>query len=122
MPQRLHRTRKLRAFTPPGAVYVGRPPLWSNPFNGRPRIGHKRAVILYRAWLGGDLSPYILRRAGFSEAEIAALRRWRDRLMAQLPRLSGRDLQCWCPLTSSWCHAETLLAAANRQPFIGRSA
>lgn len=113
MPQRLHRTRKVRNVTPPGAVYVGRPTLWANPFGGRPGIAHKRGVILYAAWLAGELSAYVLTCARFSEAEIAALLRWRHRLLPSLPRLAGRDLQCWCPLTSAWCHADVLLRAAN---------
>lgn len=113
MPQRLHRTRKVRNFTPAGAVYVGRPTLWSNPFAGRPGIGHKRAAILYAAWLAGELTAHVLAAAKFSEAEMAALRRWRERLLARLAMLAGRDLQCWCPLTSAWCHADVLLRAAN---------
>ncbi|HEX7876924.1 MAG TPA: DUF4326 domain-containing protein [Sphingobium sp.] len=107
--RRLHRTRRRNAFTPKGAVYVGRPTLWSNPFSGRPKIGHSRSVILYRAWIQGDLTPHILARAGFGEHEIAGLARWRARLMPRLGELRGRDLQCWCPLTSAWCHAEVLL-------------
>lgn len=112
-PIRLHRTRKAHACTPPGAVYVGRPTLWSNPFSGRPRIGHARSIILYRSWLAGDLSPRVLRCAGFSENEINSLGRWRQRLVVSLTQLRGRDLQCWCPLTSDWCHADTLLRAVN---------
>ncbi|WP_109808392.1 DUF4326 domain-containing protein [Sphingosinithalassobacter portus] len=114
IPHRIQRTRRRFNFTPPGAVYVGRPTLWSNPFSGRARIGHKRSVILYRAWVTGSLDPSTLLRIGvFSEAEVFALRRWRDRLIAALPQLRGRNLQCWCPLTSDWCHAETLLRLAN---------
>lgn len=113
MPKRLHRTRKRNAFTPEGAVYVGRPTLWGNPFSERARIGHARSVILYRSWIAGDLSPRVLFCAGFSESEIDALRRWRRRLLQCLHRLHGRDLQCWCPLTSAWCHADTLLRLVN---------
>ena len=113
MPERLYRTRRRNAFTPRGAVYVGRPTLWSNPFAGRPRIGHRRSVILYAAWLKGHLDPFVLSRCGFSAAEIAGLTRWRHRVLDALPRLRGRDLQCWCPLTSDWCHADVLLRTAN---------
>lgn len=112
-PARLQRSRKKGARTTPGAVYVGRPTLWSNPFGNRPRIGHKRSVILYSAWLRSDLTPFILTRAGFSADEIAALARWRTKLLSKLPSLSGRNLECWCPLTSAWCHAEALIRAAN---------
>lgn len=118
-PRRLHRTRRRNSVTPPGAVYVGRPTLWGNPFGGRPRIGHARSVILYGAWLRGDLSPYILARAGFGDDEIEGLVRWRARLLPQLGKLAGRDLQCWCPLTSPWCHADVLLTAANKAPAHG---
>ena len=114
MPQRLHRTRKMRSATPPGAVYVGRPTLWANPFGHRPNIGHKRGVILHRAWLAGDLTAYVLRCAHFSEAEVQAVRRWQGWVIAARHRLTGRDLQCWCPLSSDWCHADALLRTANR--------
>lgn len=114
MPQRLHRTRKLRNFTPAGAIYVGRPTWWANPFAGRTDIGHKRSVILYAAWLADELTAHVLACARFSEAEILALRRWRRWLLPNLPRLTGRDLQCWCPATSAWCHADVLLRAANK--------
>ena len=111
---RLHRTRRARNFTPPGAVYVGRPTIWSNPFAGRPKISHPRSIILFSALIAGQLDGYILKRAGFSEAEVAALWRWRHRLLAALPRLRGRDLQCWCPTTSAWCHADVLLTLARQ--------
>jgi len=113
MPRRLHRTRRARNFLPAGAVYVGRPTIFGNPFERRPRIGHKRSVILYDAWLRGIADRHVLARAGFSAAEIDALRRWRAQLVQALPTLRGRDLQCWCPLTSAWCHAMALLRLAN---------
>ena len=113
MPQRLHRTRKVRNFTPRGAVYVGRPTVYGNPFAGRRRIGHARSVILHAAWIRGETDAYVLGRAGFEPAEVAALGRWRERLLPRLPLLRGRDLQCWCPLTAPWCHADTLLRIAN---------
>jgi hypothetical protein len=46
-------------------------------------------------------------------AEIEALQRWRARLLPRLQQLAGKDLQCWCPLTSPWCHADVLLNTAN---------
>jgi hypothetical protein len=112
-PRRLPRTRRKFAGTPPGAIYVGRPTLWANPFSGRPRIGHARSVILYRAWITGQLTPRILAAAGFGEDEQTSLLRWRNRLIPSLSHLAGKDLQCWCPLTSPWCHADVLIAHAN---------
>lgn len=114
-PRRLHRTRRKNRTTPPGAVYVGRPTLWANPFSDRNRIGHKRSVILYAAWLRGECSPGVLRAAGFSRAEAATLERRRRLVLQRLPRLTGRNLQCWCPTTSDWCHADVLIKLANRR-------
>lgn len=113
-PQRLQRTRHRNRETPSGAVYVGRPTLWANPFAERYHIGHARSVILFGAWLAGDCSPRVLRAGGFSDAEIVALNRRRERVLDRLPQITGRNLQCWCPSTSPWCHAETLLRLANR--------
>ena len=68
MPQRLHRTRRRANFTPTGAVYVGRPTIFGNPFDGRPRIGHKRSVILHAAWLAGQVDARVLGCAGIRNA------------------------------------------------------
>lgn len=116
-PRRLHRTRRKNNRTPAGAVYVGRPTIWGNPFANRARIGHKRSVILFAAWLRGECSPGILKAAGFSRAEAATLERRRTQLLNRLPRLVGKDLQCWCPTTSEWCHADVLIALAARLPL-----
>lgn len=112
-PRRLHRTRRKFNRTPAGAVYVGRPTIWGNPFAGRAKVGHKRSVILFGAWLRGDCSPRVLRAAGFSRAEISTLERRRAAVLQRLPRLAGKDLQCWCPTTSEWCHADVLIDLAN---------
>lgn len=111
-PKRLHRTRRRNARVPKGAVYVGRPTIWGNPFQGRAGISHARSVILYRAWLADELTPRILACAGFGGHEAGALYRWRERLLAQLDNIAGRNLQCWCPLTSAWCHADVLISFA----------
>jgi hypothetical protein len=78
------------------------------------RFGHARSVRLFRAWLAGRLGALTLERLGFCPAEIDALGRRRARLLAEIPRLRGADLQCWCPLSSRWCHVDILLEAANR--------
>jgi hypothetical protein len=114
-PRRLQRSRKRGARLPEGAIYVGRPTPLGNPFRSD-RFGHARAVGLHRTWLTGRLSEPALRRLGFGDHERQALRRLRERALGRLPELAGRDLVCWCPLTSRWCHAETLIALANGVP------
>ena len=92
-------------------VYVGRPTTFGNPFQSR-RFGHARSVALYRLWIERRLGAMSLSRLGFSPAEIDALVRWRARLDRAMRFIIGKDLQCWCPVTSKWCHADVLLEYA----------
>ena len=96
---------------PPGTIYVGRPTLWGNPFVAR-KWGHAKSVILHERWLSGHLAALSLERLGFDPGEIAALDRRRCEVLTRLHELAGRPLACWCPVTSEWCHADTLLRLA----------
>jgi hypothetical protein len=71
-----------------GAVYVGRPSRWGNPY----MVGNdgSRDEVIQRYY------EYLLGR--------------RD-LMASLSELRGKDLVCWCAPEA--CHAEILLELAN---------
>jgi hypothetical protein len=74
---------------PAGAIYVGRPTPWGNPFPAIPTpAGRAAAVALFITWF--TARPDLL----------AAARR----------QLTGRDLACWCPLDQP-CHADVLLTA-----------
>ena len=87
---------------PLGAVYVGRPTKWGNPF---------------RLPCAGPLS-HTLRSVEEMEYREAAIEKYRQWLLAQpklveaaKQELKGKDLVCWCaPLP---CHADVLLAVAN---------
>ncbi len=109
--RRIRRSRRKLATLPPGAIYVGRPTVWGNPFQDRVG-GHARSVIYYENWLAGRVGALLLESRGFSPSEIDALARKRSAILTGLPRLAGRDLACWCPLTSDWCHANTLIRLA----------
>ena len=93
-------------------VYVGRPTMWGNPFAYR-QWGHAKATILHQRWLAGDLGALTLERMSFSPAEIDALGRLRERVLLNLHTLASRDLACWCPINSAWCHAQTLIDLAK---------
>lgn len=73
---------------PHGAVYVGRPSKWGNPFSIG-KDGTRAEVIAKHA-------EWILTQ---------------PKLMAALHELKGKDLVCWCAPEA--CHAETMMRLAN---------
>ena len=73
---------------PQGAVYIGRPSIWGNPFVIG-KDGSRDDVI----------------------AKYAAYIRARPELMKQLHKLAGKDLICWC--APARCHGDVLVELAN---------
>lgn len=110
--RRVQRSRRKGDRTPPGTIYCGRGTYRANPFRSD-RFGHVRACRLHRQWLDGHLSYRALRKLGFGDAEIAALWRLRKRVIQTMHELAGHDLQCWCPVTSRFCHVDTLVERAS---------
>lgn len=73
---------------PEGAVYVGRPTKWGNPYPITKECSRPRSIALYKIYLVDS------------------------GLIFNVDELRGRDLVCWCaPLD---CHADVLLKLANR--------
>jgi hypothetical protein len=88
-PRVLH--ARLRQSLPPGAIYVGRPSVFGNPFVIG-RDGDRATVIArYEEWIRAPEQAQLLERA----------RR----------ELHGRDLVCWCAPQA--CHADVLLQLVN---------
>ena len=85
---RVQRSRRRGWRMPQGAVYVGRPTKWGNPYRMRPET----AVEVYRDRLV----------AGLLDVSVEDVRR----------ELRGRVLVCWCPLGRP-CHADVLIDVAN---------
>ena len=113
---RIQRQRTKGWRMPEGAVYVGRPTVFGNPFHSptqrlsaqRPSDRNRR-VEAFRDWLTNP------KRSPWFGSEAASTR---ERLLVRLPLLRGRDLACWCPLayadgTMVPCHADVLLELAN---------
>lgn len=117
---------------PDGAVYVGRPSPWGNPwpvnhdampwlavlfgYYGNAAGCRRAAVDLHRAWIT-DTLPIESPGAGIATAiaSSAANMYLRDFTIPSKPDLTplrGRDLACWCPLDQP-CHADVLLELAN---------
>ncbi len=93
MPQVLNkRTDRI----PSGAIYVGRPSRWGNPF----KIGQKyNGVILTRKTAIRAYEDWLL----YSDEGV--------KLQEAIEELKEKDLVCWCAPLS--CHADTLLKLAN---------
>ncbi|MFA5712348.1 DUF4326 domain-containing protein [Mycolicibacterium sp.] len=127
-PQRIQRKRSKGWRMPEGAVYVGRPSRWGNPY----AIGREgnAGAPRWDSWIVVDTNAeYHPRVAAFdteTEARADAVNRFAMWLLAA-PRLwiaqtelAGRDLACWCPLEDEHgnrvpCHADVLLEIANSE-------
>ncbi|TMZ66412.1 DUF4326 domain-containing protein [Klebsiella pneumoniae] len=101
MPTRIQRRRNKGWRMPQGAVYVGRPTRWGNPF----MVGEPYAIRGTETWTVRDRAhavalyrDYLAARPGLAE---------RARV-----ELAGRDLACWCPLDQP-CHGDVLLEIAG---------
>ena len=92
---------------PPGAIYVGRPGEFGNPF------AHEDtgvAVAMYGAWLRGGLRT--ARMTDCRKVLSGPLHERRARILANMHWLRGKHLACWCRLDQP-CHADVLLEIAN---------
>jgi hypothetical protein len=94
MPKRIQRKRTKGWRMPEGAVYVGRPTVWGNPFKSQ--AFNERILETFEHYCVGHLK-------GVSD--------W-------LEPLRGKDLAYWCPLSSP-CHADVLLRLANEPQEAG---
>jgi len=117
MPERIQRRRTAGWRMPQGAIYVGRPTKWGNPF----RVGQPSAY-----WMGPGLSsPFRPNPVPKMDAEHVTAA-YRNMVKANCARFSlddldelrGHDLACWCPLVDEHgnrvpCHADVLLELAN---------
>lgn len=95
MAKRIQRQRTKGWRMPEGAVYVGRPSKWGNPYamGGVTLMG-----ISYGPHSRADVVRLYSENVLFSHTELSEIR--------------GRDLVCWCPLDQP-CHADVLLEWAN---------
>jgi hypothetical protein len=85
---------------PPGAIYVGRPSIWGNPW----KVGGKAH---------GAIDPLTaVRRYEMALLNDSLLDLDGQPLRSRLAELRGRDLACWCD-SRQLCHADVLLRWAN---------
>jgi hypothetical protein len=113
MPKRIQ--RKCGEKLPAGAVYVGRPTPFGNPFVN---LSREASVASYRHWLAGDYG--LVQAIGVDEGcsagwvarRLEYLEQKRQDILRRLPELRGKDLACWCKLSDA-CYADCLLEMAN---------
>jgi len=91
---------KGRYNPPQGAVQIDRQSKWGNPFD----------------WKGSPLAKYKVKDreeaiSRYEEYLLASLE-----LLKALPKLTGKDLACWC--TPEACHGDVLLKYANDPAFL----
>ena len=105
-PKRIQRRRAKGWRMPTNAVYVGRPTKWGNPFVVGVDGTRAECLHLYRALAMGFLCIS-------KEREHVERQQRAHRAMEAAKReLRGKDLACFCPLSSP-CHADVLLELAN---------
>ena len=91
-PKRIQRRRTKGWRMPEGAVYVGRPTKWGNPWRRHSDETDDQMLVRYLR--------HVLRLIESGALDISELR--------------GKDLACWCPLDAP-CHADFLLRLANER-------
>lgn len=111
--KRIQRQRTKGWHMPDGAVYVGRPTKWGNPFTGDDSY--------LRYWRAVEILPHsenIMREWIVAGGDGEILRALWERDQAILGEIRGKDLACWCPLSDKngnkvLCHADILLKIVN---------
>ena len=123
MPERIQRRRAKGWRMPEGAIYVGRPAKWGNPFTVRGAMDSGYASNLDEArQLAVDAFHDCLMCGEHSEWWFAAGAPYFIAITEDIDELRGHDLACWCPLVNSHdeyvpCHADVLLSIANDIPI-----
>ncbi|NKS66370.1 DUF4326 domain-containing protein [Rhodococcus hoagii] len=105
MAKRIQRKRSKGWRMPEGAVYVGRPSRWGNPF----KAGEGKWMLRHSDQARVHFFPRTTQEA----VDMFRLIVSNDETAATIrAELAGKDLACWCPLDQS-CHADVLLEIAN---------
>lgn len=125
--RRIQRKRTSGWRMPEGAVYVGRPTAWGNPFvvGGLVHETKQLGTDNLAWWRSGDAVPadgkfspgdyswFTIREITDRADAVALFARfvvresWLE--LGYLDMLRGHDLACWCPLDEP-CHADALLS------------
>lgn len=130
-PKRIQRKRTRGWRMPEGAVYVGRPTIYGNPFRVIKSTCCKTVdvmddngvtYIIDHKWAHEKGWEDVNRPGAWKWARSESVRLFYDDLVVFgcsrvssdeiRDELAGKDLACWCPLDQP-CHADVLLEIAN---------
>jgi hypothetical protein len=99
---RIQRKRTKGWRMPPGAVYVGRPTMWGNPFDTADDFRRVAELIASNSC------------ATVKESGVSAIAFWAIWSMIEnIELLRDRPAACWCSLDHP-CHGDVLCELANR--------
>lgn len=120
VPKRIQRRRTKGWKMPEGAVYVGRPSKWGNPWPVK-QFGRKYAVKYFEAFMKRQGILWTQEALNINTGDLGGL---------NLSELRGKDLACWCHLCDAHkdgkslgvecpdcdpCHVDVLLSLANQE-------
>lgn len=114
MPKRIQRKRTKGWKMSAGAIYVGRPTKWGNPFPvGMPTVDLPFIVVKRMA---GELGESLTQEQAVEAYEIWMRHSYNGKTVAERAQkqLRGHDLACWCK-EGETCHADVLLRIANEE-------
>ncbi|HUX01347.1 MAG TPA: DUF4326 domain-containing protein [Phycisphaerae bacterium] len=117
-PVRLQRIRGKKTISPNGLPvrYVGRGSRYGNPFV-IVRAGRRCWDVMLSH--NGELQPFDICHASYHSAARSAQRAYERHILpkldlADVDRLRGCNLSCWCKPSDMPCHGDPLLRWANR--------
>lgn len=121
MPKRIQRKRTKGWRMPDGAVYVGRPTRWGNPYWHIAKWhGVEKSLEAFRMTAQGLWLPSVMNQFPISYYDEHL--EWLEGIGGHplemvRAELRGKDLACFCPLDKP-CHADILLELANKEPTL----
>lgn len=117
MPVRIQRKRTKGWRMPEGAVYVGRPTIFGNPFHTANTVDGWRVAddndVEYDYWPTKHAAALHATQLFYADLTNWGRLEHQDGLAEAIAGLRGKDLACWCPLSSP-CHADVLLELAAK--------
>lgn len=116
MAERIQRKRVKGWKMPEGAVYVGRPTKWGNPYHigenySDEILDEQKEIIDILSWDNISAETAVRFYLEAIQGSFPCLPFTIDDVRREL---AGKDLVCWCPIGQP-CHADVLLRLANTQ-------